>query len=228
MKKCKNCGVVVVDPTEKCPLCKCILETCEDEQEKTCHTRGMYPNASRVVRKFRLAERLVLFLSLTAMCGLVLANYFWQPFIAWTVVIGLILIYVNTALRMAITGRVGYQSKTLWLTFLGVAFLIGIDALTGNYGWGLNYVLPSAVLMLSVVYLVLIIVNRRNWQSYISMEVLQIFLSLVLLVLFFAGVIKDLTLVLIALIVSVLLFAGTMIFGGGRAKRELYRRCLIA
>ncbi len=220
MSKCSKCGIDILDNTMECPLCHSVL-TGDNTDDVT---PSMYPNVARIVRKFRFVERLVLFLSIVAMAALVLANFIGKPFVAWTVIIGLILLYANTALRMSITGRVGYQSKTLFLTFLAVGILIGIDALTGYRRWSLNYILPSAILFLSLCIFILIFINLRNWQSYIPMEILQVVLSLVLIILNITGVITYPNLVYIATLVSSLLLAGTIILGGDRAKRELYRR----
>ena len=112
MSRCSKCGVEILDNTMECPLCHGVLTGDVDGSENP----PMYPNAARIVRRFRFVERLVLFLSVVAMAGLILANFFAKPFVAWTVIIGLILVYANTLLRMAITGRVGYMSKTLVLS----------------------------------------------------------------------------------------------------------------
>ncbi len=204
----------------ECPLCHSVL-TGDTEMAET---PSMYPNMLKSVRKWRFVERLVLFLSIVTIAALILANFIGTPFVAWTIIISLILVYVNTTLRMAITGKVGYRSKTLILTFLAVGILIGIDALTGYIGWSLNVILPSAILFLSLAVFILIFVNIRNWQSYIPMEILQVFLSLVLILLHIVGVITYPNIVYIATLVSVLLLSGTVILGGDRAKRELYRR----
>ena len=184
----------------------------------------MYPNAARIVRKFKFVERLVLFASVVAMGALILANFIGRPFVAWTVIIGLILIYANALLRLTITGKVGYISKTLVLTFLAVGILIGIDALTGYKRWSLNVILPSAILLLSLVVFILIFVNFRNWQSYIPMEIFMVVLSLALIAMYLVGIITYPNIVYIATAVSGLLLAGTVILGGDRAKRELQRR----
>ncbi len=175
-------------------------------------------------RKLRFIERLVLFISFVTMMALILANILGHPFVVWTVIIGLILAYVNTALRMGITGRVGYQSKTLWLTFIAVAILIGIDALTGFIGWSLSVIVPSSVMLLSLITFLLMFINMRNWQSYIPLEIFLVVLSVFMLILSLVGVVTYPNIIYIALMVSVLLLSGTLILGGDRAKRELYRR----
>ena len=227
MGTCKKCGIKIMDITEECPLCHRVLDDISDNKDADSNASEsgcMYPNIAASVRKGRFVERLVLFLSIVSIFGLILANFFWRPFIAWTVIISLIIAYGNTALRMGVTGRVGYWSKTMYLTFLAVAVLIGIDALTGYNRWSLNVILPTAVLFLDTSIFLLIFINLRNWQSYIPMEILQVVLCVVMLIFYLTGIITYPNLVYIATAVSLLLFIGTVIFGGDRAKRELYRR----
>ncbi len=220
MSRCSKCDIEILDNTMECPLCHSVLKG--DEQRTD--TPSMYPNAARIVRKFKFVERLVLFASVMAMGALILANFIGRPFVAWTVIIGLILIYTNVLLRLTITGKVGYISKTLVLTFLAVGILIGIDALTGYKRWSLNVILPSAILLLSLAVFILIFVNFRNWQSYIPMEIFMVVLSLALIAMYLVGIITYPNIVYIATAVSGLLLAGTVILGGDRAKRELQRR----
>lgn len=216
MSKCVKCGVDILDGSCECPLCHSVI----DEND----TSNIYPDVAVSARKLRFVERLVLFASFVTMMALVLANIIGHPFVVWTVIIGLILLYVNTALRMGITGRVGYQSKTLWLTFIAVAILIGIDALTGFVGWSLSVIVPSSVMLLGLITLLLMLINLRNWQSYIPLEIFLVVLSVFMLVLYLVGLIAYPNIIYIALMVSVLLLSGTLILGGDRAKRELYRR----
>ena len=216
MSKCVKCGVEILDGSCECPLCHSVI----DENDNN----NIYPNVAVSARKLRFVERLVLFASFVTMMALVLANIIGRPFVVWTVIIGLILLYANTALRMGITGRVGYQSKTLWLTFIAVAILIGIDALTGFVGWSLSVIVPSSVMLLSLITFLLMFINLRNWQSYIPLEIFLVVISVFMLILSLVGVITYPNIIYIALMVSVLLLAGTLILGGDRAKRELYRR----
>ena len=51
-----------------------------------------------------------------------------------------------------------------------VLFLEGIDLLTGASGWALTFVFPSAILAMVLATIILMIVNIRNWQSYMMMQ----------------------------------------------------------
>jgi hypothetical protein len=114
--------------------------------------------------------------------------------------------------------------KTLLMVFLGLVILLEIDALTGQNGWGVNYVLPAGMMLLDLALLILIIVNRYNWQSYLVLELLQVVWSFALFILILLGVITQPTVSAIAIAVSVLLFLGTFIIGDRPAREELKRR----
>ena len=101
---------------------------------------------------------------------------------------------------------------------------IGIDWIIGYRGWSVNFVVPSAILLIDLAIVILMIVNTRNWQSYILMQMLTVILSGIILVLWKIGVIQYPVVTIVAAVVSVVMFVGTLIFGDRRAKNELKRR----
>ncbi len=218
MSRCQNCKVEILDDTDYCPLCKCVLES---EKEKRT---AMYPNARVVVRRFRFLENLVLFLSIAAESILVLINWWTDTHLLWSLIVGLILLYGNVVLRLAVVGASGYLFKSVSLTVIAIWVLWGIDYLTGYRGWSLNYVLPSGILFLDAGILVLMIVNRRNWQSYMMLQIFTILLSILPTVLLAIGKINFPYLAIIAMAISILIFLGTLILGDRRARAELKRR----
>ncbi len=218
MSRCKKCNVIILDDTDRCPLCKNVLESGDEPNVDA------YPNAIGVNRRFRLLENLLLFLSIVAGCLMVVINHIMNPDVAWSLVACLILAYANAVLRMAIIGKSGYMFKTLSLVILAVLMLLGIDYLTGYRGWSLDYVLPLGVLLIDLTLFVLTLVNRRNWQSYMMAQILAIILSIIPVGLRIGGIIRFPYLVWIAFATSVFLFLGTLIIGDRRARTELKRR----
>ena len=138
--------------------------------------------------------------------------------------IGLVFIYANIVFRLAIVGKSGYMFKTISLIILAVAMMLGIDYVTGYRGWSLDFVVPSAILVVDLVIFLLILINRRNWQSYMMTEILTILLSLIPVILRLMGMIHFKYLVWIAFGTSLFLFLGTLILGDQRARTELKRR----
>ena len=155
---------------------------------------------------------------------MVAIDHIADPEVAWSLVVCLILVYANAVVRMAILGKSGYMFKTLTLVILAVLMLLGIDYLTGYQGWSLDYVLPLGILLIDLTLLILTLVNRRNWQSYMMAQILAILLSLIPVGLRLGGIIKFPYLVWIAFATSVFLFLGTLIIGDRRARTELKRR----
>ena len=72
--------------------------------------------------------------------------------------------------------------------------------------------------------IVLMVINRRNWQSYIMWQMLMILISVMLIIFYWLDIITFPYVTGIAIMVSVFLFLGTVIIGGRRAKVELKRR----
>ena len=218
MNKCKKCNVVILDDTDRCPLCKHVLESDGIPGE------SRYPDAIATARKFRFVENLVLFISIVAECLLIAINFQVDREVAWSLVIGIILLYGNVVLRMAILGKSGYLAKTVCLVLLAIVMLLGIDYLTGYRRWSLDYVFPGGIIAIDLALFILILVNRRNWQSYIMWQIFMILCSFVPIILYLTGIIYVPYLALAALGTSVFLFLGTLIIGDRRARVELKRR----
>ena len=218
MNKCKKCNVVILDDTDRCPLCKHVLESDGIPGE------SRYPDAIATARKFRFVENLVLFISIVAECLLIAINFQVDREVAWSLVIGIILLYGNVVLRMAILGKSGYLAKTVCLVLLAIVMLLGIDYLTGYRRWSLDYVFPGGIIAIDLALFILILINRRNWQSYIMWQIFMILCSFVPIILYLTGIIYVPYLALAALGTSVFLFLGTLIIGDRRARVELKRR----
>jgi hypothetical protein len=210
--------VKILDDTQTCPFCKCVLETENTERV------SMYPDARITVRRFRFFENLVLFLSIVAESTMLVIDYMTDARIGWSLIAALILFYGNVVLRLAIVGKSGYQFKIVSLVVVAIAVMVGIDYLAGYRGWSINYVFPAAVLLMDLGIGILMIVNRRNWQSYMMTQILTILMSLIPVILLAVGIVTFPYVALIAFGVSVFLFLGTLIMGDRRAKTELKRR----
>ena len=116
------------------------------------------------------------------------------------------------------------EAKTIVLTLIAILILIAIDFVSGYRGWSVRYVFPAAIILVDAGILILMCVNRRNWQSYIMWQIFMILCSFVPIILYLTGIIYVPYLALAALGTSVFLFLGTLIIGDRRARVELKRR----
>lgn len=213
-----NCNIIVLDETDCCPLCHQVLQSGNDVGI------NYYPDARVTTKKFRLFENIILFLSIVAGIVGMSADYMLSNQFDWSLVLDLILIYANVLLRLAIIGKSGYISKTVNMLVLAIALLLGIDYLTGYRGWAVTYAYPAGIMLMDVAILVLMIINRRNWQSYMMLEIFMLLLSFLGMFLLATDIITVPYFILAATAASLFLFLGTLIIGDQRARNELKRR----
>ena len=213
------CGVNVLDQTDKCPLCHHVLESDGIEREIS------YPDARIVRRKYQFLENIFLFASIVIWCVLFVIDYVTNPEFLWSFTVALVIIYANVLLRLTILGKSPYMAKIVWTILIGLAFLIEADFLTGNHGWAFNFAFPTAVLLWDIaIMLLMIFINRRNWQSYMIDQMNALVLCGIMLVLMWMDIITFPYYALAVCAVTVFLFLGTVIIGDRRAREELKRR----
>ena len=199
--------------------------TAKFEKSTASHDNGTrYPDVKGVSRKYRLLENIILFLSIVGQIVLTTVDYMTDQGINWSFIVLLVVIYANVTLRLAIVGRNGYIFKIVSTFVFTVLFLEGVDLLTGASGWALTFVFPSAILAMVIATIILMIVNIRNWQSYMMMQLFLVLMSVIAMILVAVKVIWFPYLSMGAMGASLFLFLGTLIIGDKRARTELKRR----
>ena len=217
MSRCKQCNVEILDETERCPLCHSVLE-------KTVEVENMYPNVRTMTRRLALLSRIYLFVAILVEALLIYLNVLSDSEMFWSAIPGLAMLYGYLVMRYAILGKSGYKGKIIVLTLIAILMVVAIDFVVGYRGWSVNYALPSAILLVDAGILILMCINRRNWQSYMMWQIFMILCSVVPLVLYAVGIVTAPLLALLAFAFSTALFLGTLIIGDRRARTELRRR----
>ena len=217
MSRCKQCNVEILDETERCPLCHSVLE-------KTVEVENMYPNVRTMTRRLALLSRIYLFVAILVEALLIYLNVLSDSEMFWSAIPGLAMLYGYLVLRYAILGKSGCKGKIIVLTLIAILMVVAIDFVVGYRGWSVNYALPSAILLVDAGILILMCINRRNWQSYMMWQIFMILCSVVPLVLYAVGIVTAPILALLAFAFSTALFLGTLIIGDRRARTELRRR----
>lgn len=224
MRTCRTCHVTIKDQTLVCPLCHSVLETDRETPEEKEYEPGMYPDVKDVSRMLNFVVKLYLFLSIVVEAGLVAINAVFYSGMWWSLICGVGILYFYITLRYSIQKRTGYKRIILTQIIGGVLLTVAIDVIVGYRGWSVNYVVPSAILLIDLAIIILMLVNIQYWQSYILLQLLTILLSLVALIFWWTGIITHPAVTIVAAAVSAVLFVGTLIFGDRRAKSELKRR----
>lgn len=184
----------------------------------------MYPDIRMRTRKLVMISRIYLFLAIVAEIVLVNVSFFFD----WSSIVylinGMVFFYGYMVIRYAILGKSGYIAKTVVLTALALAMLVAADFVVGYKGWSVNYVLPSGILLIDAGVILMMVINRKNWQSYMMLEIFMVLCGGVMLLLYLFDIVTSPIMSAVAFNVSVILLLGTVIIGGRRARVELKRR----
>lgn len=219
MRECRKCHVQVLDGTSICPLCSSVLEVAGEEE-----WHNGYPNVKAVSQKLAFVVRLYSFLAIIIESALIVINYLTFRGIWWSAISGISILYFFITLKYSLQKNNGYKTVILIQLVGAVLLVIAADNIVGYQGWSVNYVLPSAILLLNATIGILMVVNLANWQSYLLLQILTVLLSCGCVILWKVKVIQSPILTLVALAVSLCMLLGTLIFGERRAKTELKRR----
>lgn len=190
------------------------------------HDNGRYPATGGDKNKIKKAVRFF-YLSLaviSVLAGVVnLATYRQIPF-KWAFLTWGAAAYVAMTLRFSVL-RYASMSGILVRQCLGIqAILLLIDTMTGLHGWSVDYAIPCVVLFEVAAILLMMLVNRMNWQCYFMYQIAITFLSFVPLVFLKIGWTKHPMLTVLSVAVSVWALVLTVLLGDRSVKRELRRR----
>jgi ABC-type glycerol-3-phosphate transport system permease component len=121
------------------------------------------------------------------------------------------------------------QAMFLYINFIN-AIPVALDEAATIDGCGpirtfFHIILPQLKpVTASVIILGCMIVNRRNWQSYLMWQLLMVLCGLLPMILYLKGLEHNVYLSFMPLAVSGAIFLGTVIIGDRRARMELIRR----
>ncbi len=225
MNICKRCKVNIVDNTLSCPLCNGVVEKVVGEDASSSSHSIMYPQNSQSTRKLRFAIKLVVFVSVALECLLVFLNSLTGFEIKWSLISGVALAYGCFSLSYSAQRNKSHRKKMMVQAVMIMPVLAIIDIALGSAGWSINYAIPGVIIAMDIAILVLMLVNSRNWQSYLLLQVWHLFICIILSIFMFEGLLFTSKLFIgIADAVTLLLLCGTVVFGGKQATTELKRR----
>ena len=217
MKKCNFCNVMIKDQTDHCPLCGGVLEG-DDPGINT------YPNVLKKEKAVSFIFRLMVFISIIASTVCIATNVATGVSVAWSLIVTFSFLYVLLILYMFVKENAGYRVRVFGIAAAGVVLIILIDYILGFRRWSVNFVLPSAIILMSVTFLLLMLINRRNWQSYALIHVAILLISLIPIIMYKLDIVTNPYVSQVAFGIAFVISLGIIILGGPRVKSELYRR----
>ncbi len=164
-------------------------------------TRSIYPD---IRNKTRMLKRLIN-----------IASYF-------------AIVLVILTLQYSVNKRDGHIKK-IFVQMLGAMLLVVvIDFALGFSGWSFNIGIPLIILLLDVIILICMVINFENWQSYLLMQIFTLVMSIIHMVFYMTGIIKNGPLLpWVTFGVSAVIFTSCLVIGDKKAKSELKRRFYI-
>lgn len=217
MSRCNQCQIEILDETEHCPLCHSVLQ-------KTQEMEDSYPDIRLKTKVKVMFSNIYLFVAMAIEMILIGVCLYRGEGFFYALITGAVLFYIYTIIRYAIMGKSNHRGKMLLSVIFTVLLLISIDYLVGFYRWSVNYVLPLAIIFMDVMILILVIVNRKHWQSYIIMELFMVLISGAVFIVYWLHIMTTPVVAIVSLYASLFLFLGTVIIGGRKARVELKRR----
>lgn len=219
MKTCKRCKVNSYEDSNICPLCRTVLTNIDGEkQERT------YPIIEVNPHKYDIVKRLFLFISIITAIGSVVTNYLTYNGVLWSLITIAAIIYLWVLMAYSIKRNRSIASQILIQVLCTSILTVIMDNSIGYIGWSVNHVIPEIMILANVSVLILVIVNRMYWHTYVLNQIVIAICGLIPGVLFLCGLIKVPLPTILATITSFTVLAITTIFGDKTIKSELRRR----
>jgi hypothetical protein len=223
-----------LDDTLICPICNSVLSRGDEEvtqeddagaDETYISHSVMYPDVTPVMRRMKFIVKLVVFLSVLVEGILIVINYNTGSSVKWAAICGAGLAYICFTLIYSFMYNRGYRRKIMFQAVGLMLLSVIIDWAIGFQGWSLSFAIPCTLLAVDLAVFVMMLVNHKNFQFYLMMQIYTTVLSLLLvIVMALTGTAGFMILAFVAVGVSVVMLAGTLVFGEKRASSELKRR----
>ncbi|MDF2988421.1 MAG: hypothetical protein K0R50_3931 [Eubacterium sp.] len=219
MKKCKRCNVKVDEDTKICPLCRTVLTDMGGET-----VTRTYPSIKVDPHRYNIIKRMLIFLSILSGVTTAVTNYITYNGVVWSAISMAAIIYFWILVSYSIKRNTNMASKIL-VQVLCVSILTAImDYSIGYSGWSVNHVIPEIIILANISVLILVIINRMYWQTYVLNQIIIAVLGFIPGILYLFGLIKVPLPSIVASATSFTVLLGTMIFGDKSIKSELKRR----
>jgi hypothetical protein len=227
MVRCNRCKIGILDDTIVCPVCNSVVSVDGEKSFKDGYVSHsvMYPDVTPRIKRMRFIVKLVVFLSVLVEGILIVINYNTGSDIKWSAICGAGLAYICITLVYSYMHNRGHRRKIMFQAVGLMLLSIAIDWAIGFRGWSLSFAIPCTLLAVDIAVLVMMLVNHESFQLYIMMQIYTTVFSIILVgVMLATGNSGFMVLAFVAVGVSVVMLAGTVVFGDKKASSELERR----
>ena len=199
-------------------------QTAPTEPATLTPTIDFYPDVHPAMRKNILFLKILCFVAVVAEIGMLFINFIVSPEMKWSLITGVAMFYGCFTICISVLQNRSLRRKILVQLIVGILVMFALDYLIGYNGWAIEIGTPIAILSVQLLVLILMIVYRNRWQSYLFLQVAIVVMSLFFVVLMLLGIMKHKVLTVVAFMVTILILVALLLFGGRRAGDELKER----
>ena len=221
MNRCKRCGIDINDETSRCLFCGMVLSG------DGSSTENIYPDIRNKTRMLKRTINIITYFAVVLEIFLIVINYYNYYGIKWSVITGGALFYLVLTLQYTVNKRNGHIVK-IFVQMLGAMLLVVIiDFALGFSGWSFNIGIPLIILLMDAVILMCMLINYKNWQSYLLIQIFALISSIFHMGLYLAGYVNGPLLPWLSFGMSAFIFTSCLVIGGKKAESELKKRFYI-
>lgn len=220
MSRCNRCNIEILDDTIVCPICDGVIKRSEEGI-----IMPMYPDVAPTMKKRKFFVKLFIFVSVCLEIFFILLNRKLGSSVRWSLICGVALAYICFTLVYSFLYSRDHRRRIMYQS-IGVMILCGIlDYLIGYIGWSFGIAMPVIFMGIDMVIFILMIVNKHQFQFYLMMQIVNTILNTILLIIVLTTELANFTILAwVSEGLSVLLLAGTVVFGDKKVISELTRR----
>ena len=182
-----------------------------------------YPNVVIRRRKYSIVLRALLLAALIISSVSLMLDHYPDHRFSWSLTVLELLAFMVWMLYLFYRDW-GYMRRIFGAVFGGLIAFFFVDLQYGLFRWSFTYSYPIAVLLIELALLILMLVNRNNWESYLMIQILMLPLGLLCVIFYRTGLADRELLAETAFLLPILVFLGTLLLGGRKALAELRRR----
>ena len=217
MKTCKQCNLTVREALDKCPLC---YTTLSGEEEGCTQS---YPRTSDFFSRYNLLMRILIFVSIVGCAACLILNFIYPTGYFWSLLIVGGVVYSWAAAMSAIKKRYNIGFNIAIQTLALAVFVVLIDLLTGNHGWGASYASPAVCIAGNLSVTITLMIDHFNLKGYIIYLLMTVAIGFLPLF-FLLGAATASWLILVSAAYSGFTLIGAFVFADRATKIELKKR----
>ncbi|WP_080875639.1 DUF6320 domain-containing protein [Oceanobacillus timonensis] len=212
---CTNCKTYTRQ--QYCPLCK----------HKLSHKAGdnaYYPIYETKIQRRRFAQRLVLFIAISAVSISLLINLLANPERLWFLYVLGPVLYGLLTVNHTILSRAHIGSKVVLQVIALSVMLFILDAASGSSKWSIHYVIPFLVTLATVLVTIIVLRKPMKWREYIGYMSAMVILGFLPVILFLSSWSTVLWPSATTALYALLTLIGMVLFSEKTMKNEIVRR----